>query len=136
MRLLLVACLGLALLACKDPYEFEPGDPTKPDPPAAPVLTYPANGWMSDDYGYPQDVSFGWQQVSGAQFCQLEVYRDSLLRIQDLVYSNERVTQPSLTGSFSTYGSYYWRVRAASRSWNNYTAWSAPFRFGLPNPAK
>ena len=135
MRLALVAGLVLALLACTDPNSFQPFDPTKPDPPGPPVLVQPSSGWMSDQYGYPQDVSFGWQQVSGAQFYQIEVYRDSLLRSQYLAYANERVTQPSLAASLSTYGWYYWRVRAASRNWNNYTAWSAPFRFGLPNPA-
>jgi hypothetical protein len=136
MKLTLVACLVLTVFACTDPFSFEPGDPTKPNPPAAPDPVQPDDDWQSDLYGYPQEVSFGWQQVSGAQFYQIEVYRDSLLRLQYLAYSNERVTQPSLTASFSTYGWYYWRVRAASRSWNNYTAWSAPFRFGLPNPAR
>jgi hypothetical protein len=136
MKLTLVACLVLTVLACTDPYSFEPGDPTKPNPPDAPELVQPGNGWQSDLYAYPQGVGFGWQAVSGGQFYQIEVYRDSLLRGQYLVYANERVTQPAATASFSTYGWYYWRVRAASRNWNNYTAWSATFRFGLPNPAK
>jgi len=135
MKLTLVACLVLAVIACTDPYSFEPGDPTKPDPPAPPELVQPANNWQSDLYRYPQEVSFVWQALPGALFYQIEVYRDSLLRSQYLVYSNQRVTQTSLTASFSTYGWYYWRVRAASRDWNNYTAWSEPFRFGLPNPA-
>jgi len=136
MKLTLVACLVLTLFACTDPYAFEPGDPTKPDPPAPPQLVAPGDSWRSDQYGYPQDVNFGWQQVSGAQFYQIEVYIDSLLRSEYLRYANERVTQPSLTASFSICGLYYWRVRAASRNWNNYTSWSSPFRFGLPNPAK
>jgi hypothetical protein len=136
MRLTLVACLVLAVIACKDPNSFQPFDPTKPDPPAAPQPTTPADGWMSDKYAYPQDVGLGWQQVSGAQFYQIEVYRDSLLRSQYLVYANERVTQPALTASISNWGLYYWHVRAASRSWNNYTVWSDSFRFSLPNPAR
>jgi hypothetical protein len=136
MKLALVAWLTLAVLACKDPNSFQPFDPTKPDPPGPPVLTYPVNNWISDDYAYPQNVSFAWQGVPGAQFHQIEVYRDSLLRSQYLVYANERVTQPSLTASCPTYGWYYWRVRAASRDWNNYTDWSSPFRFGLRNPVR
>ena len=136
MKSAIFACLVLAVLACKDPNSFQPFDPTKPDPPGPPVLTYPGIGWMSDQYGYPQDVSFGWQQVSGAQFYQIEVYRDSLLRSQYLVYANERVTQPLLTAPLSTWGMYYWHVRAASRNWNNYTGWSDPFWFSLPNPAR
>ena len=126
----------LCLLACKDPNSFQSFDPNKPDPPGPPVLTYPTDGWVSDQFAYPQDISFGWQQVSGTQFYQIEVYRDSLLRSQYLIYANERITQPALTASFSNWGLYYWHVRAASRNWNSYTAWSAPFRFGLPNPAK
>lgn len=133
-RLVWVALL--CLLACKDPNSYKPFDPTMPDPPAPPVLSYPVNGWVSDDFAYPQNVNFGWQGVSGAQFYELEVYEDSLLRSQYLVYSNPRVTQTSLTVSVSTYGLYFWRVRAGSRYWNNYTDWSAPFRFALPNPAK
>ncbi len=53
----------LSLLACTDPTSYQPFDPTKPDPPAPPVLTSPANGWMSDDYAYPQNVSCSWQAV-------------------------------------------------------------------------
>jgi len=136
MKLPLVACLVLAVLACKDPNSFQPFDPTKPDPPGPPVLTYPSNGWTSDKYAYPQDVNLGWQQVSGAQFFQIEVYRDSLLRSQYLEYSNQRVFQTSLTVPISTYGLHYWRVRAASRNWNNYTNWSSTFEFQLPNPAR
>jgi hypothetical protein len=136
MKLALVAFLTLVVLACTDPYSFEPGDPTKPDPPAPPQLLSPANDWVSDSYAYPQDVNFGWQQSAGAQFYQIEVYRDSLLRGQYLVYANDRVTQPAVTGSISSWGLYYWRVRAASRNWNDYTDWSDPLHFSLPNPAK
>jgi hypothetical protein len=135
MKLTLVACLVLALLACTDPFSFEPGDPTKPNPPTPPQLVAPGDSWTSDKYSYPQDVDFGWQQVSGAQFYQIEVYRDSLLRSQYLSYSNGRVTQTSVTASLPYCGLYFWRVRAASRNWNDYTDWSSPFRFVLPNPA-
>jgi hypothetical protein len=58
VRRLLTASLLLVLLACRDPFSFEPGDPTKPDPPAPPQLVAPADSWRSDDYGYPQDVAF------------------------------------------------------------------------------
>jgi hypothetical protein len=136
MKLTLVACLVLTLFACTDPNSFQPFDPTKPDPPAPPQLVAPADSWVSDSYAYPQKVNFGWQAVLGAQFYQIEVYRDSLLRSEYLRYSNQRVTQPTLSAPFSGCGLYYWRVRAASKNWNNYTDWSSPFRFGLPNPAK
>jgi hypothetical protein len=136
MKLALAACLVLVILACTDPFSFEPGDPTKPNPPSSPELIQPGNGWMSDDYIYPQNVTLGWQKVPGAQFYQVEAYRDSLLRSQYLVHANQRVAQPPLTVPFSGFGLYYWRVRAASRNWNNYTNWSAPFRFSLPNPAR
>ncbi len=136
MKLTLVACLALAVLACTDPFSFDPGDPTKPDPPAPPKLVAPTDSWMSDSYAYPQDVDFGWQAIPGAQFYQIEVYRDSLLRGEYLRYSNQRVAQPTLSAPFSGCGLYYWRVRAASKNWNNYTDWSSPFRFSLPNPAK
>jgi len=136
MRLLLVASLMLGLLACKDPYDFEPGDPTKPDPPAPPQLVAPADSWRSDDYTYPQEVSFEWQPIAGPVFYQFEAYIDSVLYPQQLVYANQKVTSTGLATSFGRYGWYYWRVRAASRNWNNYTDWSPPFRFCLPNPAK
>jgi hypothetical protein len=131
-----VAVALLWLLACRDPNSYQPFDPTKPNPPAPPVLSYPVNGWVSDGYGYPQDVNFGWQRLAGAQFYQIEVYRDSLLRSQYLVYAADRVTLTAVTDSIPNWGMYYWHVRAASRYWNNYTDWSDPFHFALPNPAK
>jgi len=136
MRPTLITCLILLALACTNPYDFEPGDPTKADPPPPPELLQPQNGWQSDLYLYPQQVNLGWQALPGALFYQIEVYRDSLLRTQYLVYANQRATQPSGSAAFSTHGWYFWRVRAASRNWNDYTDWSQPFRFGLPNPAQ
>jgi len=136
MRASLCVSLVLALFACKDPNSFQPFDPTMPDPPAPPGLVYPANGWVSDNWGYPQDVDLGWQELPEAQFYQIEVYRDSLLPSGHLTYANRRVTQTSLTATMPAYGRYYWRVRAASRNWNDYTDWSQPSRFALPNPAR
>jgi hypothetical protein len=136
MKLTLAACLALAVLVCKDPNSFQPFDPTKPDPPAAPQLVAPGDSWMSEDYAYPQAVAFSWQPVSGASFYQFEVYGEWTIEPRFLVFANQRVTSTSLTTSFSHYGEYCWRVRAASGNWNNYTDWSAPFRFGLPNPAR
>ena len=107
-----------------------------PKSPAPPELLQPQNGWQSDLYQYPQQVNFDWQALPGALFYQIEVYRDSLLRAQFLVYSNPRATQTSGSAALSIYGWYFWRVRAASKNWNNYTDWSQPFRFGLPNPAR
>lgn len=136
MKLTLVACLALAVLACTDPFSFEPGDPTKPDPPAPPQLVAPGDTWMSDDYNYPQKVAFSWQPISGAGFYQFEAYNDWVIDPLKLVYANQRVTTADLAVSFNRYGKYYWRVRAASKNWNDYTDWTQPFRFGLPNPAK
>jgi len=136
MKLTVALCLALAVFACTDPYDLEPGDPTKPDPPAPPGLILPSNNWQSDLYRYPQAVNLVWEALPSAQFYQVEVYRDSLLQSQHLVYSNARVAQTSVTATLSNHGWYYWRVRAASKNWNNYTDWSSPFRFSLPNPAK
>jgi len=126
-----VALLGL--FACRDPNSYQPFDPTKSDPPAPPVLVHPANGWMSDDYRYPQDVSFGWQAVPGAQFYEMQVGDDSLFLGTQLFW---RVYQTSVVYSFQTFGLRYWRVRAASSDWNNYTGWADPFWFSLPNPGR
>ncbi|MCX6843165.1 MAG: hypothetical protein NTX53_12875 [candidate division WOR-3 bacterium] len=131
-----VSAALLCLLACTDPYSFEPGDPTKPDPPAPPQLVAPGDSWMSDDYGYPQEVAFEWKPVPGAVFYQFEAYNEWVIDPQHLVSANQRVTSPGLTTSFGSCGRYYWRVRAASKNWNDYTEWSQPFRFGLPNPAR
>ena len=136
MKLTLVACLVLAVLACKDPNSFQPFDPTKPDPPAAPQLVAPRDSWISDSYAYPQEVWFSWQPVSGTGFYEFEAYNGWTIDPRYLVFANQRVTSTALTTSFAYYGKYCWRVRAASRNWNNYTNWSAPFRFGLQNPGK
>jgi len=135
MKLTLVACLVLVLFTCTDPFSFEPGDPTKPDPPAPPQLVYPEVGWWGE-YIYPQNVDFGWAQTPGAQFFQIEVYRDSLLRNEYQVYANKQVTLTQITATINYWGKYFWRVRAASRNWNNYTDWSEPSWFVLPNPAR
>jgi hypothetical protein len=124
----------LAGLACRDPYDFEPNDPTKPDPPDPPELVQPGDGWLSDSYEYPQSVTFGWYALPGTLFYQMEVYRDSVVNPSARVYNNTRVTLNSVSVGFG-WGVYVWRVRAASRNWNDYTDWSAPFRFTLPNPA-
>jgi hypothetical protein len=123
----------VCLLACKGPNSYQPLDPTKPDPPAPPLLTYPVNRWMSDCYAYPQNVSFGWQAVPGAQFYELQIQTDSLF---PGTHPGLLVYQTSVVYSLETFGLYYWRVRAASSNWNNYTDWSSPFRFTLPNPAE
>jgi hypothetical protein len=135
VRWLLAATVLLSIMACKDPYDFEPGDPTKPDPPVPPQLVMPAHRWRSDDYAYPQNVIFAWEAIPGPVFYQLEAYRCTVVVPQHLVYANQRVTSIELTVSFGWYGQYCWRVRAASRNWNDYTNWSEPFRFSLPNPA-
>jgi hypothetical protein len=126
-----VAYLGM--LACRDPNSYQPFDPTKPDPPAPPVLTYPANGWMSDDYAYPQNVSFAWQAVPGSQFYEMQVNDDSLYPGTRPFW---RVYQTSVTYPMGGFGLYYWRVRAVSSDWNNYTGWSLPSHFTLPNPGR
>ena len=131
MRMLLAVVILLA--ACKDPYDFQPGDPTKPNPPAPPVLVSPPDGHEGDNYSYPQTVELEWRVLSGATFYQIEVYTDSALT--RLYASEDRVKTTRATLSFGRYGTYFWHVRAASPAWNNYTDWSAAFRFSLPNPA-
>ncbi|MGQ9708332.1 MAG: hypothetical protein ACUVUR_05600 [bacterium] len=126
--------LLVILFGCKEPFSFQPDDPTKPDPPAAPILVRPANGDFIPNYAYPQDVEFEWQRVSGATSYQYECYKDSGLNPVSMVYSNSRVTGNKISVRFSRCGVYYWRVRAASPNWNNYTSWSQVFRFILPDP--
>ncbi|MEO0077770.1 MAG: hypothetical protein ABIK86_02050 [candidate division WOR-3 bacterium] len=128
-----VLAMLLLVFACKDPYDFEPGDPNKPNPPAAPALRSPADGYNTETYVYPQDVELTWYPVERAEFYQVRVYRDSLL--QHLVAANDRARAVSMVFSLS-FGQYYWRVRAASRQWNNYTDWSVTWRFIVPSPAR
>jgi hypothetical protein len=131
-RLALLAVL-LALFACKDPYSFE----TKPDPPPPPKLTQPAYGWISPDFAYPQDIELAWDGLPGTLFYQVGIYReDSTLQSRSLAWSSERLPYARVTARLGRYGRYYWRVRAASRNWNNYTNWSAASKFALPNPAR
>ncbi|MBM3315647.1 hypothetical protein FJY71_07425 [candidate division WOR-3 bacterium] len=135
MKRLPFVLAALLLLACKDPFDFEPGDPTKPDPPGPPVLMFPVDGENTGNYAYPQDVRFEWRPLSRAEFYQIEVYSDSVLNVGTLVASDPRVNGTTVTLTFQWWGFYYWRVRAASRSWNNYTAWTAIRQFILPNPS-
>lgn len=134
MRRLLLAALLLA--GCKDPFSFEPGDPTKPDPPGPPVLKWPADGETIVNYSYPQDVILEWNGVRGAGFYQVEVHTDSVPSQATLHALKPEVASTRVAVRFARWGHYYWRVRAASRSWNNYTAWSAMWQFLLPDPSR
>jgi hypothetical protein len=125
--------LVLLAFGCKDPFDYEPGDPTKPDPPAAPALYSPADGYNTGVYVYPQDVELVWKAVAGAEFYQVRVYSDSML--QRLAASNDRARAVSETFSLS-FSKYYWRVRAVSRQWNDYTDWSATWTFIIPSPSR
>ncbi|MEO0085200.1 MAG: hypothetical protein ABIK37_01075 [candidate division WOR-3 bacterium] len=133
MRRLLLAALLLA--GCKDPFSFEPGDPTKPDPPGPPVLKWPEDGEMIVNYSYPQDVVLEWNGVKGAGFYQVEVHTDSVPSQSTLHAVKSEVAGTSVAVRFTRWGFYYWRVRAASRNWNNYTAWSQMWQFLLPDPS-
>ena len=97
------------------------------------MLDYPVNGWQSYDYIYPQNVNFGWQAVPGAQFYEIQIHTDSLFPVS---HPGQHVYQTSVTMSMPGYGLFYWRVRAASSRWNDYTDWPDPFWFALPNPAR
>jgi len=136
-KLLMVVGIIFLLMSsgCKDPFSFQPDDPSKPNPPAAPILVHPADGEFIPNYAYPQNVEFEWQRVSGATSYQYECYSDPGLNPATLIYSNYRVTGTKISVRFSRYGEYYWRVRSASPNWNNYTDWSRVFSFTLPNPA-
>ncbi len=132
---LLIACIALALSCfCKNPYDYEPYDPTKPDPPAAPVQLDPPDGKLILNYAYPQDVVMKWQRVSGTAYYQVEVYQsskpapESLYAIGDKVYSTETAV------TFNRHGCYWWRVRAYSPNWKWFTDWSPLWMFILPNP--
>ena len=132
-----VALVGLlALLACRDPYDFAPGDPSKPDPPAGPVPLYPPSAERIDNWGYPQDVEMGWTAVSGAAGYQVEVYTESIPEPPYRYTMVDQIVGPAVSVTFYTYGWYYWRVRAVSPNWNWYTDWSELWSFALPNPAR
>jgi len=127
---------SLVILSCKDPYGYEPFDPTKPDPPAAPILQEPTNGKQLDNYAYPQNVTLKWKSVAGTRYYQIEVYSDSVLtpeNLQQPLISDIYSTQRAVT--FYDHGDYYWRVRAYSPNWNWYTGWSQVWQFWLPDPA-
>lgn len=135
MNRVTVCLTALLVLGCKDPFSFEPGDPTKPDPPGPPVLKWPANGELIVNYAYPQDVTLEWYGIRGAGFYQVEVYTDSAPSQATLHTLKPEVAGTSVTVRFTRWGFYYWRVRAASRNWNNYTGWSGLWEFLLPDPS-
>jgi hypothetical protein len=55
--------------------------------------------------------------------------------LQRLAASNDRARAVSETFSLS-FSKYYWRVRAVSRQWNDYTDWSATWTFIIPSPSR
>jgi hypothetical protein len=133
----LVSGLLLLVLACKSPFDYEHRDPNLPAPPGPPALITPADGENTRNYAYPQDVTLGWSAVAGAEFYQVEVYRDSVLTEANLALPRlERVDGPGTAVRLGRHGFYWWRVRADNaRRWNAPTDWSAVRHFILPNPA-
>lgn len=137
MKTLALGCLLLLLLACKDPFDYEHRDPNLPAPPGPPVPTTPVDSTNTRNYAYPQDVTLGWTPVAGAEFYQVEVYRDSVFIEQNLALPLlDRVSGPGTDIRLGRYGYYWWRVRADNaRRWKAPTDWSVVFVFLLPNPA-
>lgn len=135
MKALVLACLLLAV--CKSPFDYEHRDPNLPPPPAPPLLLVPADGENTRNYAYPQDVTLGWSGVAGAEFYQVEVYRDSVLIERNLALPMlDRVYGPGAEVRLGRHGFYWWRVRADNpRRWNAATDWSPVRFFILPNPA-
>jgi hypothetical protein len=133
----LVAALVISLMlvahGCKDPDEYNPGEPQYP-PPGPPELLLP---YADTNLCYGSrhvPVFFDWTTVGGAEI--YEIQTDSTLS-----WSTAEITQtsqpPIIIGLYRYAGTAPWyaRIRAGSSNWTNYTDWSETRRFFLrPDP--
>jgi hypothetical protein len=119
----------LSQVLCIDPYDYEPDYPALIDPPAAPVLTYPAMNTYFESTTLPYTINLEWQYVLQAESYCIEVSIDSFF-----FGSIDDIESFSYDYSAPAYGKYYWRVRADSRAWKWYTGWSNINTFIIEKP--
>jgi len=108
-------------LECKNPEEYEPGDPSQP-PPSAPDILLP----LSDTtfYGTVYPVIFDWTSIDGAERYEIELDTNSFFSAGSLytTYSHPFTIQCIRYHSPKT--TYFFRIRGGSSLWTYYTDWS------------
>lgn len=124
----LVILLGLGL-QCRDPHDWQPGDPQTP-PPDPPVLYLPAEDTIFFGVvGY--SVVFDWEEIPGYQV-QYEIQTDTAADFSTAVSHSTSSSPMSLfLKRYSVKTNYYGRVRAGSPAWTWYTDWSPTHHFYL-----
>jgi hypothetical protein len=116
---------------CKDPHDWQPGDPQGPPPGPTEILSPRADtGFL----GPQQMVRIVWRAVSGAE--EYELQWDTTAEFtnpsRQLYYSASIDFLARVTTSNST--PYYMRVRAGSPAWTWWTEWSPTHMFYIFNP--
>jgi len=128
--LLIISCLILTA-HCRDPHEWQPGDPQVPPPGPTEIVAPPADtGFL----GPEEWVRIDWRAVSGAENYELQwdttakfTNPSSQLYDSPPVDILARVTTSNNTP-------YCLRVRAGSPAWTWWTEWSPTHTFYIFNP--
>jgi hypothetical protein len=121
--------LGMHLyISCRDPSEFEPGDPYT-DPPDPPEFIQPLPDTTLN--GTSVTVNFLWINVAGAEL--YEVQYDTATTFSNEWFESSPGTSVSITlWRFKFCTTYYYRIRAISASWRSgHTVWSSTRRLFL-----
>jgi len=127
---LIISCL-IIITNCRNPHEWQPGDPQVPPPGPTEIIAPPA------DTGFigPQKlVRIDWRAVSGAE--NYELQWDTTAKFTNpssQLYDSAPIEfLAKVTTSNST--PYYMRVRAGSPAWTWWTDWSPTHMFYIFNP--
>jgi hypothetical protein len=126
----MILCL-ITALRCRDPRDWQPGDPQGPPPGPTEIIAPPADtGFLG-----PQElVRIDWRAVSGAE--QYELQWDTTAKFTNpssQLYESAPIDfLARVTTSNST--PYYMRVRAGSPAWTWWTDWSPTHMFYIFNP--
>ncbi len=126
-----ITLLGLCL-QCKDPFDWQPGDPQTP-PPDPPELYLPAEDTMFFTSGPSYNVRFDWEEIPAYQI-QYEIQVDTSTSFNTAAAVIYTATSSPAAFSVARYSyrmGYYCRVRAGSPAWTWYTGWSEQHHFWI-----
>ena len=121
----------ISVMQCRDPHDWQPGDPQIPPPDPTEIIAPPADtGFL----GPQQMVRIDWRAVSGAANYELQF--DTTAKFTNPssgIYDSPPLEfLARVTTSNST--PYYLRVRAGSPAWTWWTDWSPTHMFYIFNP--
>jgi hypothetical protein len=122
----IVVLIGILILTCRDPQDFQPDDPYT-EAPAPPDIVFPQADTVVN--GTVVNVYFSWTAVTRAESYEIQ-YDTSLTWPSDWRQTATASPSDITVRRYAFTTVYYYRIRALSASWlDGYTEWSQTRRF-------